>query len=165
MRPNYKVEMASGVFLMLGIAALMWLATKATNYGQEIGKEAYFVSARFTNVADLKDRAPVKIGGVTVGLVEDITLDPVMFDAVVLMRIDQRFNEIPADSSAAILTSGVLGDRYIGLEPGGDIDVLVDGDEMFITQSAVVLEQLVSKFLFNTGGGQNNNDDTDGVNE
>lgn len=154
MRPNYKVEVASGIFLLLGVAALVWLATKATNYGQEIGKEAYFVSARFVNVADLKDRAPVKIGGVTVGLVEHISLDPTTFDAVVEMRIDRRFSDIPADSSAAILTSGVLGDRYIGLEPGGDIDVLEDGDEIFVTQSAVVLEQLVGKFLFNTQGGE-----------
>lgn len=152
MRPNYKVEVASGIFLLLGVAALIWLATKATNYGQEIGKEAYFVSARFANIADLKDRAPVKIGGVTVGLVDKVTLDPVTFEAVVELRIDQRFNGIPADSSAAILTSGVLGDRYVGLEPGGDIDVLEDGDEIFVTQSAVVLEQLVSKFLFNTQG-------------
>ncbi|HSM69382.1 MAG TPA: outer membrane lipid asymmetry maintenance protein MlaD [Xanthomonadales bacterium] len=152
MRPNYKVEVASGIFLMLGVAAMIWLATKATNYGQEIGEEAYFVSARFVNVAELKGRAPVKIGGVTIGLVESITLDPTTFDAVVQLRIDQRYNEIPADTSAAILTSGVLGDRYVGLEPGGDVDVLQDGDEIFITQSAIVLEQLVSKFLFNTQG-------------
>lgn len=152
MRPNYKVEVASGIFLMLGVAALVWLATKATNYGQEIGEEAYFVSARFVNVAELKGKAPVKIGGVTIGLVESITLDPVTFDAVVQLRIDQRYSEIPADTSAAILTSGVLGDRYVGLEPGGDVDVLQDGDEIFITQSAVVLEQLISKFLFNTQG-------------
>jgi phospholipid/cholesterol/gamma-HCH transport system substrate-binding protein len=150
MRPNYKVELASGIFLALGISALIWLATQATNYGQEIGKDAYFVSARFTNVADLKVRAPVKIGGVTVGMVDSITLDPVMFDAIVQIRLDQRFKEIPSDTSASILTSGVLGDRYIGLEPGGDIEVLQDGDVIFITQSAVVLEQLVSKFLFNT---------------
>ena len=161
MRPNYKVELASGVFLMLGIAALIWLATKATDYGQEIGDEAYFVTARFTNVADLKDRAPVKIGGVTVGLVETITLDPVMFEAVVLMKIDQRFDEIPADTSAAILTSGVLGDRYVGLEPGGDLEVLQDGDELFITQSAIVLEQLVSKFLFNTQGDSGSDGDSE----
>lgn len=161
MRPNYKVELASGVFLALGIAALLWLATKATNYGQEIGEEAYFISARFTNIADLKDRAPVKIGGVTVGLVENVSLDPVMFDAIVQMRIDRRFDEIPADTSAAILTSGVLGDRYVGLEPGGDPDVLQDGDELIITQSAVVLEQLVGKFLFNSDG----KSDSDGESE
>jgi phospholipid/cholesterol/gamma-HCH transport system substrate-binding protein len=154
MRPNYKVEVASGIFLLLGVAALVWLATKATNYGQEIGEDAYFVSARFVNVADLKNRAPVKIGGVTIGLVETIGLDPATFDAVVQLRIDRRYSDIPADTSAAILTSGVLGDRYVGLEPGGDMDVLVDGDEIFVTQSAVVLEQLLSKFLFNTQGGE-----------
>ena len=98
----------------------------------------------------VKNRAPVKIGGVTVGLVDSITLDPVTFDAVVQLRLDQRFNDIPADTSASILTSGVLGDRYVGLEPGGDLDVLKDGDELFITQSAVVLEQLISKFIFNS---------------
>lgn len=152
MRPNYKVELASGVFLMLGVAAMIWLATKATNYGQDIGKEAYLVTARFSNVAELKNRAPVKIGGVVVGMVDSVVLDPATFDAVALLRIDKRYNEIPSDSSAAILTSGVLGDRYIGLEPGGDPDVLKDGDEIFITQSAVVLEQLISKFLFNTQG-------------
>ncbi|MFT5138792.1 MAG: phospholipid/cholesterol/gamma-HCH transport system substrate-binding protein [Lysobacterales bacterium] len=162
MRPNYKVEVASGVFLMLGIAALIWLATQATNYGQEIGDEAYFVTARFSNVAELKDRAPVKIGGVAVGLVESITLDPMTFDAVVVLRLDSRYQDIPADTSASILTSGVLGDRYVGLEPGGDIDVLQDGDELFITQSAVVLEQLISKFLFNTQGESDNDTGSEG---
>ena len=150
MRANYKVELASGIFLLLGIAAMIWLATKATNYGQEIGEDAYIISARFTNVAELKDRAPVKIGGVMVGKIDTIALDPITFEAVVTMRIDKRFNEIPIDTSASILTSGVLGDRYIGLEPGGALEVLQDGDELFITQSAVVLEQLVSKYLFNT---------------
>ena len=154
MRANYKVELASGVFLLLGIVAMIWLATRATNYGQEIGKDVYQISARFSNVAELKDRAPVKIGGVMVGMVESIHLDPVSFEAVVTMRIDQRFNEIPTDTSASILTSGVLGDRYVGLEPGGSFEFLQDGDELFITQSAVVLEQLISKYLFNTQGSE-----------
>ena len=83
MRPNYKVELASGIFLLLGIAALTWLAMRATDYGQDIGKETYTISARFTNIGDLKDKAPVKIGGVTVGMVESIVLDPVTFEAVV----------------------------------------------------------------------------------
>lgn len=152
MRANYKVELTSGIFLLLGIAALIWLATRATDYGREIGNDAYLVSARFTNVADLKNRAPVKIGGVVVGLVERIELDPETFEAVVTMRIDQRFAEIPLDTSASILTSGVLGDRYVGLEPGGSFEFLQEGDSLFITQSAVVLEQLVSKYLFNTKG-------------
>jgi phospholipid/cholesterol/gamma-HCH transport system substrate-binding protein len=150
MRANYKVELTSGIFLLMGVAALLWLATEATDYGMQVGEETYIVSARFSNVADLKERAPVKIGGVSVGLVDSITLDPVMFDAIVKMRIDERFAEIPTDTSASILTSGVLGDRYVGLEPGGAMEALTDGDEIFITQSAVVLETMISKYLFNT---------------
>ena len=151
MRANYKVEFASGIFLLLGIAAMIWLATRATDYGQEIGNETYVISARFANVGDLRDRAPVKIGGVTVGMVESIQLDPVTFEAIVKMRVSTRFNEIPSDTGASVFTSGVLGDRYIGLEPGGAPDMLVDGDELFITQSALVLEQVIGKYLFNAG--------------
>jgi len=153
MRANYKVELTSGIFLLVGIAALLWLATEATDYKMQVGKDTYRVTARFSNVADLKNRAPVKIGGVTVGLVDKITLDPVQFDAVVEMKIDRRFSEIPDDSSASILTSGVLGDRYVGLEPGGSMESLSDGDQILITQSAVVLENLISKYLFNTDKG------------
>jgi phospholipid/cholesterol/gamma-HCH transport system substrate-binding protein len=153
MRANYKVELSSGIFLLMGIAALLWLATKATDYGMQIGDDAYQITARFSNVADLKDRAPVKIGGVTVGLVEGISLDPLVFDAIVVMKIDRRFSEIPTDTSASILTSGVLGDRYVGLEPGGSMEALVNGDELFVTQSAVVLETLISKYLFNSDKG------------
>ena len=151
MRPNYKVELASGIFLLLGIASLVWLAMRATDYGQEIGKDTYRISARFTNVADLRVKSPVKIAGVTVGMVESIVLDPVMFEAVVHMNIATRFNEIPSDTGASVLTSGVLGDRYIGLEPGGAPDSLVEGDELFIRQSALILEQVIGKYLFNTG--------------
>ncbi len=153
MRANYKVELASGIFLLLGIAALLWLTTRATDYGQDIGKETYRISARFTNIGDLKIRSPVKIGGVTAGLVESIELDPVTFQAIVRMRIASRFAEIPSDTGASVLTSGVLGDKYIGLEPGGAPDYLGEGDEILITQSALVLEQLISKYLFNTKKG------------
>ena len=161
MRANYKVELASGLFLFLGVAALVWLATKATNYGQDIGDETYTVSARFTNIGDLRGRAPVKVGGVTVGLVKSIELDPVSFEAIVHMSIASRFDELPNDTGASILTSGVLGDRYIGLEPGGSPDVLVDGDELFITQSALVLEQVIGKYLFNTGNKADNREDNE----
>ena len=154
MRANYRVELASGIFLLLGIAALVWLATRATDYGQEIGKETYTISARFVNVGDLRDRAPVKIGGVTVGMVESISLDPVSFEAIVTMQVASRFDEIPSDTGASVLTSGVLGDRYIGLEPGGAPDMLEHGDELFITQSALVLEQVIGKYLFNAGSGE-----------
>ncbi len=154
MRANYKVELASGIFLMLGIAALVWLATQATDYGQELGKDTYGISARFTNIGDLRNRAPVKVGGVTVGQVESIDLDSVSFEAIVSMRISSRFNELPTDTGASVLTSGVLGDRYIGLEPGGAPDYMTDGDEIFITQSALVLEQVIGKYLFNTGNSE-----------
>ncbi len=153
MRANYTVELASGIFLLLGIGALLWLATQATDYGQDIGKETYKISARFTNIGDLKIRSPVKIGGVTAGLVESIELDPVTFEAIVRMEITSRFSEIPSDTGASVLTSGVLGDKYIGLEPGGAPDYLSEGDEILITQSAMVLEQLISKYLFNTKTG------------
>lgn len=153
MRANYRVEIASGIFLLLGIAALVWLAMRATDFGQDIGEDTYGISARFTNIGDLRGRAPVKIGGVTVGLVESIALDPVTFEALVNMQIDARYDEIPNDTGASVLTSGILGDRYIGLEPGGSPEVLLDGDELFITQSAIVLEQLIGKFVFGAGGG------------
>ena len=155
MRANYKVELTSGVFLLLGIAAMLWLATKATDYGMQVGDDTYQVKARFSNVADLKTRAPVKIGGVTIGLVEKISLDPITFDAMVEMQIDQRFSDIPNDTGASILTSGMLGDRYIGLDPGGAMEALGDGDEIFVTQSAVVLETLISKYLFNSNKEKN----------
>lgn len=161
MRANYKVELASDIFLLLGIAALVWLATRATDYGQDIGKETYLVSARFSNIGDLRNNAPVKIGGVTVGLVESIELDEVTFEAIVNMSIAQRFDEIPSDTGASILTSGVLGDRYVGLEPGGAPDYLVDGDELFITQSALVLEQIIGKYLFNAGNSDKSGSNTE----
>lgn len=151
MRANYHVELASGVFLLLGIAALLWLALRATDYGQDIGDETYTISARFANIGDLRSRAPVKVGGVTVGLVREVKLDEETFDAVVYMDIASRFDQIPSDTGASVLTSGVLGDRYIGLEPGGAPDYLADGDELFVTQSALVLEQIIGKYLFNTG--------------
>ena len=158
MRPNYKVELASGIFLLLGIAAMLWLALRATDYGQDIGADTYSISARFSNIGDLNNRAPVKIGGVTVGMVESIVLDPVTFEAIVAMNVSTQFNEIPSDTGASVLTSGVLGDRYIGLEPGGAPDFLQAGDELFITQSALILEQAIGKYLFNTGSDKEENE-------
>ena len=143
MRANYKVEISSGIFLLLGIAALVWLATTATNFGRDIGKDTYSITARFQNVGDLRHRAPVKIGGVTVGQVESISLDPVSLEAVVKMYISSSFNEIPSDTGALILTSGMLGNRYIGLEPGGAPDVLEDGDEVSVESGGNSLEAVL----------------------
>ena len=108
MRANYKVELTSGVFLLMGIAALLWLATEATDYGIQVGDDTYSVTARFTNVGDLKNRAPVKIGGVTVGMVDGITLDPEMFEAIVVMNIDKRFSDIPNDENLVLKAARLL---------------------------------------------------------
>jgi phospholipid/cholesterol/gamma-HCH transport system substrate-binding protein len=109
----------------------------------------YTVKARFTNVGQLKDRAPVKMAGVRIGSVTSIQLEPRKLDALVTFAIDKRFNQIPEDSSASILTSGLLGDQYIGIQPGGSPDNLKNGDQVILTQSAVQLEDLIGKFLVN----------------
>src|SRR5690606_34078626 len=115
--------------------------------------EGYTVTARFTNVGSLKVRAPVAMAGVTIGRVEGIEVDPERLDAVVTLMIDSRYATIPADSSASILTAGLLGEKYVGIEPGADIEYLGSGDEVLFTQSAVVLENLISKYLFDSASG------------
>ncbi len=151
MSAKNSIEFMAGLFLLLGIAALVVLAMAATDAGSSLRSGSYNLSARFTNIGDLKLRAPVTIGGVTVGSVENIELDPVSFEALVSLKINKDFSEIPDDTSASILTSGILGDQYIGLEPGGSLDSLQEGDEILITQPALVIEQLIGKYLFNTG--------------
>ncbi len=150
MRTSHTIEFTSGLFLLLGIAALMVLALQSTDMGGVLREGSYRISARFSNIGDLKVRAPVSMAGVTIGSVESVTLDPATFEAIVTMRVSTRFSEIPEDTSASIFTKGVLGDQYISLEAGGSPVTLGDGDELFVTQSAVVLEQLISKYLFNS---------------
>ena len=151
MSAKNSIEFMAGLFLLLGIAALVVLATAATDAGSSLRSGSYNLNASFSNIGDLKLRAPVTIGGVTVGSVEAIELDPVSFEAVVSLKINAAYAEIPDDSSASILTSGILGDQYIGLEPGGSPGFLQEGDQILITQSALVIEQLIGKYLFNTG--------------
>src|SRR5690606_30770347 len=139
----------TGLFIFLGLLALFFLITQTTNI-QAYGGEGYSVTARFTNVGNLKVRAPVAIAGVTIGRVESITVDPERLDAVVKLTIDSTFDRIPADSSASILTAGLLGEKYVGIEAGADVENLKDGDEVLFTQSAVVLETLISKYLFDS---------------
>lgn len=153
MKSSHQIEFTAGLFLLLGIAALIFLALHATD-GGALKTGGYRVVAEFSNVGGLKPRANVSLGGVRVGAVESIDLDPQTFSARVVMVIGDRFRSLPADTSASILTSGILGDQYIGLEPGGAPDMLKDGDKIMITQSALVLEQLISRFLFNSGGEQ-----------
>lgn len=136
-----------GVFVAIGLGALLFLALKVGNLASFSTAETYAVHARFANIGGLKVRAPVKSAGVVVGRVASITFDNESFEAVAQLTLDARY-KFPRDTSAKILTSGLLGDQYIGLEAGGDEKMLADGDRMRITQSAVVLENLISQFLF-----------------
>ncbi|MFW5927210.1 MAG: outer membrane lipid asymmetry maintenance protein MlaD [Wenzhouxiangella sp.] len=149
MKSSHQIELTAGIFLLLAIAALIFLAMQATDRGVAAG-EGYHVTATFANIGGLKPRAKVSMGGVTIGMVEDIDLDPETFEARVTMKISQRFDNLPEDTSASILTSGILGDQYVGLEPGGSPEPLGDGDRIMLTNSAMVLEQLISRYMFNS---------------
>jgi phospholipid/cholesterol/gamma-HCH transport system substrate-binding protein len=154
MRAKPSIELATGLFLLGALAGIVLLAVESTNFGGAIRGDSYRLFARFSNIGDLKPRAPVTVAGVTVGVVESISLDSDSFEAVVTLRVSQDFDALPSDTAASVLTSGVLGDQYVGLDPGGSTDVLGDGDQILITQSAVVLEQLIGKYLFSGGDGQ-----------
>jgi phospholipid/cholesterol/gamma-HCH transport system substrate-binding protein len=142
------IETMVGVFVLLGIIGLVFLALKAANLGSFNAGSTYSLSARFDNIGGLKRHAPVRSAGVTVGRVVSIELDRKTYQGVVRMEVDSRV-EFPKDSSARILTAGLLGDQYIGVEPGADEKILAAGDSIKQTQSAVVLESLISQFLFN----------------
>ncbi|MBS0381370.1 MAG: outer membrane lipid asymmetry maintenance protein MlaD [Proteobacteria bacterium] len=148
-RPSYAI--GTGLFILLGFAALAYLATQTTSVVSVHRGAAYTIKARFQNIGQLKERAPVKIAGVRIGDVQSIQLEPQRMDALVTMSIDKQYNDIPEDSSAAIFTSGLLGDQYVGIEPGGSPDFLKNGDEMVLTQSAMSIENLIGKFLVNGG--------------
>jgi len=150
------IEVLVGCFVLLGLAGLLFLSLKAANLASFGERSGYVVTARFDNIGGLKPRAPVRSAGVTVGRVKSIALDPKSFQGVVTMELDREV-QFPKDSSAKILTSGLLGDQFIGIEPGGDEKNLAAGDVITSTQSAVILENLIGQFLFNkaaegTGG-------------
>ena len=142
------IDLWVGVFVVLGLGALLYLALKVGNLGSFNTGETYQVQARFANIGGLKVRAPIKSAGVVVGRVADIRFDNQSFEALVSMNLDGGY-QFPRDSTAKILTSGILGEQYIGLEAGGDEAMLKNGDRLRLTQSAVVLENLISQFLFN----------------
>jgi phospholipid/cholesterol/gamma-HCH transport system substrate-binding protein len=143
-----SIEILVGLFVLLGMAAMLFLALKAANLASFGQSEGYTVRARFDNIGGLKPRAPVRSAGVTVGRVKSISLDPKTYQGVVRLEIDNHF-KFPKDTSAKILTAGLLGDQYIGLEPGYEEKELVAGDTITQTQSAVVLENLIGQFIFN----------------
>jgi len=136
-----------GFFVALGLAAVLFLATKVGNLSSANLSEAYTLQAKFDNIGGLKVRGPVKSAGVLVGRITDIKLDPVSYEAVVTLSIDGRFR-FPKDTFASIYTAGLLGEQYVGLDVGGDEKMLQAGDTVTKTQSAVVLEKLISQFLF-----------------
>ena len=143
-----SIETLVGLFVLLGLGGLVFLAFKAANLGSFGGGDTYAVSARFDNIGGLKVRAPVRSAGVTVGRVVSISLDTKTYQGLVGMELDHRW-QFPADSSARILTAGLLGDQYVGIEPGYEEKRLAGGETIGRTQSAVVLESLISQFMFN----------------
>ena len=147
-----RLEFSVGTFLLLALASLLVLAVASTNQRWGFGGDGYELKARFTQIGQLRKQAPVKIGGVVVGQVANIDLDPTRFDSIVTLKLDGKFKDLPADTSAGIFTSGLLGESYIGLQPGGDPDVLKPGDEIVFTQPAVDLIQMVGKYMFSGAG-------------
>ncbi|HEX3098774.1 MAG TPA: outer membrane lipid asymmetry maintenance protein MlaD [Usitatibacter sp.] len=142
-----QIDLWFGAFVTAGFAAMLVLALKVGNLGAERAAATYRVEARFDNIGGLKVRAPVRSAGVLVGRVADIHFDNARYQADVSLALDQRY-KFPKDTSASILTSGLLGENYVGLEAGGEDKKLADGDRIAITQSAVVLERLIGQFLF-----------------
>jgi len=136
-----------GIFVVAGAAAMVMLAMKVGNLGTYNMSDSYQVHAYFSNIGGLKPKASIKSAGVLVGRVTDITLDPERYEANVVMSIDKRY-KFPKDTFANILTSGLLGEQYIGLAPGGDDVMLKGGDQIKMTQSAIVLEDLIGKFIY-----------------
>jgi phospholipid/cholesterol/gamma-HCH transport system substrate-binding protein len=149
MRANRTLELGTGLFVLLGFAALLFLTTQLPSSGLKLGraKQSYLVTAEFDNIGDLKVGSPVTMSGVRIGTVTGISFNPRDYKAEVHMRFDNAYNQIPDDSFAAIQTQGLLGGKYIGLSPGGNDQYLKNGSVIEQTQSAIVLESLVNKFF------------------
>jgi len=147
MMSRKELDLWVGIFVAMGFGAMLFLALKVANLSSFSASQAYDISAKFDNIGGLKRSAPVKSAGVVVGRVTDISFDAQTFEAVVRMALDSKF-QFPKDSSAKILTSGLLGEQYVGISAGGDSANLKSGDTLKITQSAVVLENLISQFLY-----------------
>lgn len=142
------VELVVGLFVAAGFLALFMLAMKVSNLASYGGDDGYVIKARFDNIGGLKVRSPVAASGVRIGQVKDITYDSDGYEAIVTLSIESQYNKFPVDTAASVLTSGLLGEQYIGLEPGAEDDYLTSGSELDITQSALVLEQIIGQFLY-----------------
>lgn len=148
MKQSKGLELVVGLFIAAGLGALFVLAMQVSNLSRLNQDEGYRVTARFNNIGGLKVRSAVSVAGVRVGRVADIDYDSDRYEALVTMQIDSKYDKFPDDTSASIFTAGLLGEQYIALEPGGSPDYLANGSNIDITQSALIMEQLVSKFLF-----------------
>lgn len=150
MHISRSMEILVGFFVAIGFVAMFFLSMEVSNLSSVNTEDGYDITASFENIGSLKVRAPVAMAGVNIGRVKSIKFDSETFEAVVTMNIETKYNQMPSDTNASILTAGLLGEQYIGLEPGGEEDVLKNGSVLELTQSAVVLEQLIGQFLFNS---------------
>jgi len=148
-----KIELAVGAFVVAGIAALFMLSMKVSNLSGFSTKDGYDLTANFENIGGLKVRAPVMMAGVRIGEVSEIALNTETFEADVVLKLGGQYKQLPKDTSAAIFTSGLLGEQYISLEPGGEEVTLQPGDKIQLSQSAMVLEQVLGQFIFNKAAG------------
>lgn len=155
MNQTRLMELVVGLFICLGLAA-MFLLTLQVSTQNDLKREAsYEVIARFDNVGSLRVRAPITLAGVRIGRVTAVDVNPETFQAEVTLAIDRRYDQLPSDTSAAIQTAGILGEQYIALQPGGAMENLKKGDRINFTQSAVVLENLIGRFLAQSGNEPN----------
>ena len=148
-----SIEIAVGTFVVAGCVALFVLAMQVSNITASQRTEGYTVVGYFQNVGGLRERAPVSLGGVQIGRVTAIELDQARLEARVEMTISADYDDLPSDSSGSIRTSGLLGEQYVSLEPGGMPDALQNGSELLVTQSALILEDVVGRFIFNQSAG------------
>ena len=142
-----KIEILVGLFMAIGLVALFMLAMKVSNLNIYDDDTGYEITANFENVSGLKVKSPVTMSGVRIGRVSDITFDAERFEAIVKIRIETKYNTLPKDTTASIYTAGLLGEKYVGLEAGGDEENLKDKDKLKLTQSSLVLEKLISRFV------------------
>jgi phospholipid/cholesterol/gamma-HCH transport system substrate-binding protein len=161
MRSNRAVEFSTGLFVLLGFAALFFLVTQITNRELSTNGGSYGVQAQFENIGTLKAGAAVSMAGVTIGRVESIRFDQTVYKAVVEMKINSSFNRIPADSDASIMTAGLLGGQYVGITAGGAEEFLTEGSRIEFVQDALVLENLINQLAASFSNRSGNSDENE----
>jgi phospholipid/cholesterol/gamma-HCH transport system substrate-binding protein len=148
MGTSLKQDTLVGLFVAIGLGAFFFMAMQISHFSGFNEEDSYTITAAFENSGGLKVKSPVVIGGVRVGRVIEIHLDQQQFQSIVRMKIEAKYNQLPEDTSASIFTAGLLGEQYVSLEPGGMEAVLIENSQIDITQSALVLEELIGQFLF-----------------